>query len=317
VRGAPWLLLLLATRLQAQGPGVQLGNFFNDPSFTSYRAGLSVAIVGPVGGELHGVFMDGSRPFGNLWGAGADLSLFRGGVAGPYLIGGFEGGFATQATDRTTWHSWSAGLGYEIPLFGALTIGAEGRVRWLEPGNAESVELGLRLGLHRLSRSSGDGSIRSMVPASTPTPNEVHAALVRDGVSEDRAVVVASVVETAIDVMGTPYRWGGTGEEGFDCSGLIYYAYGKHGVALPRRSAEQAREGRAIEKDLDALRPGDLLTFSTRGSGGSVTHVGLYVGEGRFIHSATGGVQLSVLSPEDLAGRWWWNRWVGARRVVE
>ena len=99
--------------------------------------------------------------------------------------------------------------------------------------------------------------------------------------------------------MGRPYEYGGTGEDGggFDCSGLIQYAYGRHGVTLPRRSVDQAREGTAIGKSYEALRPGDVLTFSNRG--GPVTHVGLYIGEGKFIHSATRGVQVSVLSGDD------------------
>jgi cell wall-associated NlpC family hydrolase len=86
-------------------------------------------------------------------------------------------------------------------------------------------------------------------------------------------------------------------------------------VTLPRTSAEQAREGRAVGKNPSKLYPGDLLTFSNQG--GAVTHVGLYIGGGRFIHSATRGVQISVLSADDPYGRWWWKRWVGVRRIVE
>jgi cell wall-associated NlpC family hydrolase len=70
-----------------------------------------------------------------------------------------------------------------------------------------------------------------------------------------------------------------------------------------------------VSKNPTRLLPGDLLTFSNRG--GPVTHVGLYVGNGRFIHSATRGVQVSVLSVDDPYGRWWWKRWVGVRRIVE
>jgi cell wall-associated NlpC family hydrolase len=125
-----------------------------------------------------------------------------------------------------------------------------------------------------------------------------------------------SVIATAAEAMGRPYEYGGTGEngEGFDCSGLIQYAYGKHGVTLPRRSTDQAREGAKVERSLGKLKPGDLLTFSNRG--GPVTHVGLYIGEGRFIHSATRGVQVSTLSAEDPYGRWWYKRWVGVRRIL-
>ncbi|MGH7628881.1 MAG: C40 family peptidase, partial [Gemmatimonadales bacterium] len=69
-----------------------------------------------------------------------------------------------------------------------------------------------------------------------------------------------------------------------------------------------------VKRDLDTLRPGDILTFSQRG--GRVTHVGLYLGDGRFVHSARRGVQVSALSDSDPYGRWWWKRWVGARRIV-
>ena len=117
--------------------------------------------------------------------------------------------------------------------------------------------------------------------------------------------------------MGRPYQWGGTGARGsgFDCSGLIQYAYGRHGISLPRRSVDQAREGREVSKNPARLLPGDVLTFSNTGRG--VTHVGLYVGDGRFIHSATRGVQLSTLSADDPYGRWWYNRWIGVRRIVQ
>jgi peptidoglycan DL-endopeptidase LytE len=129
-------------------------------------------------------------------------------------------------------------------------------------------------------------------------------------------VVADSVVATATEMMGRRYQFGGTGEdgEGFDCSGLIQYAYGRHGVALPRRSSDQALAGSEIAKDPKSLRPGDLLTFSS--SGGPITHVALYIGNGQFIHSASGGVQISLLSADDPYGRWWYQRWIGARRIL-
>lgn len=125
-----------------------------------------------------------------------------------------------------------------------------------------------------------------------------------------------SIIATAADAMGRPYQFGGTGEDGagFDCSGLIQFAYGKHGIVLPRRSADQARRGTGITPKLHLLKPGDLLTFSNRGR--RVTHVGLYMGGGRFIHSATRGVQVSTLSAVDPYGRWWYRRWIGVRRLI-
>ena len=133
----------------------------------------------------------------------------------------------------------------------------------------------------------------------------------------DAEILLDGVVATADSAIGARYRLGGKGEDGrgFDCSGLIQYAYGRHGITLPRRSVDQARQGRELERDMSELRPGDLLTFSSSGRG--VTHVGMYVGDGRFIHSASRGVQTSVLSASDPYGKWWFKRWVGARRIVE
>jgi cell wall-associated NlpC family hydrolase len=116
--------------------------------------------------------------------------------------------------------------------------------------------------------------------------------------------------------MGTPYRWGGTDANGFDCSGLIQYAYGQVGIVLPRTSRDQSRMGSGVDRQVDALRPGDILAFSSDGTS-RVTHVGLYVGDGQFIHSSSTGVKLSSLLADDGDSRWWQQRWIAARRIVE
>jgi cell wall-associated NlpC family hydrolase len=114
--------------------------------------------------------------------------------------------------------------------------------------------------------------------------------------------------------MGTPYRWGGNDENGYDCSGLIQWAYGQHGIVLPRTSRDQARTGEAQDRTVASLLPGDILTFSAGGDG--VSHVGLYVGGGDFIHSSSAGVRLSSLVADDPDSRWWQQRWVGVRRIL-
>jgi hypothetical protein len=263
----------------------------------------------PVGAGVHAVAIDGRSPMGNLWGFGVDLSLFRGGSSGVYLVGGLEGGFLTRG-QGTLWGSWSGGLGYEIFPLNGLSVAVEGRYRDLREGRYHGVEMGLRLGL-------GGGGTRRASPRTEqppPTADEVRQQLADGGVTSDDASVLASVVGTALDVMGMPYRWGEEGGDGFDCSGLIRYAFAQHGITLPRRSADQARAGREVGRELTSLRAGDVLTFSTTGQG--VSHVGLYLGNGRFIHSASSGVQISLLSPDDASGRWWFQRWTGARRIV-
>jgi cell wall-associated NlpC family hydrolase len=321
-------LLLIALALPApllgQGPGFQLGHLFTDPSATSYRLGTTTRLTGPLGAGAHAVVIDGRQQMGNLWGLGVDLSLFRSGGPGVYALGGVEGGVITKGSD-TFWGSWSAGVGYEVFPLRGLSLAAEGRYRVINPGHFDGVEVGLRLGLDRGSRSkpaedpapaASATSLRTIAPVTDAAPEAetIRADLGSRGVAAERATLISGVVQTALDVMGMPYRWGDEGEQGFDCSGLIRYAFGKHGVTLPRASRDQAREGEEIERDLDALQAGDVLTFAIRGS--RISHVGLYLGNGRFIHSARKGVQISVLSPDDISGRWWYKRWKGARRVV-
>src|SRR5690606_38925367 len=107
------VVLSLTSSLAAQGPGFQVGHMFTDPPATSYRLGSGTSVFGPLGFGMHATVVDGRRPMGNLWGVGADLSLFRSGRPGVYLLGGIEGGVATSST-RHVWGSWSVGLGYEV-----------------------------------------------------------------------------------------------------------------------------------------------------------------------------------------------------------
>jgi cell wall-associated NlpC family hydrolase len=311
------LLVLAAARpARAQGPGFQLAHLFTDPSATMYRLDVARTLTGPVSFAPALGIIDGSGDLGNLWGVGLDVALFRGGRPGVYAIGGVDGGFITRG-DHTLWSSWSAGLGYELFPVGGVSFALEGRYRHIGPGDFHGIQLGARLGLHKGRSGGTDASSYRGARApdnAAPEAAEIRKELTSNGVPESRAALIGSVIQTALDVMGMPYRWGDEGENGFDCSGLIRYAFGKHGIVLPRRSVDQAKEGVAVEKAVADLQAGDVLTFRT--SGKNVSHVGLYLGEGRFIHSASKGVQISVLSPDDVAGRWWYTRWVGVRRIV-
>lgn len=304
----------------AQGVGVEVGRYFEGADWTTFRAGLERPLLGPLSVTLYGTHLRAASDTGErLWGVGGDLALFRDARQGPYLVGGLGGGVATQSA-KTLWGSWSAGAGFQVLPFPVLSVAAEARWRELTPRARSGVEVSFRLGAvfgrgfsppppgagaAPATYSGAEPSTRS--PAATP--------LATAGRFATAATLTDSVVESAAAEMGTAYRLGGTTSEGFDCSGLIQYAYAQHGITLPRTSAEQARAGNPVDRRLEALRAGDILTFSS--SGGPVTHVGLYVGDGRFVHSASRGVQLSALSPDDPYGKWWWARWVGARRVVE
>jgi cell wall-associated NlpC family hydrolase len=147
-----------------------------------------------------------------------------------------------------------------------------------------------------------------------PTESEIGRIARSGGSSRNAAELAAQVVQTAVDLMGTPYKWGGTDENGFDCSGLIKYAYEYHQIIIPRVSRDQVRTGTFVEPRVDQLRPGDILGFSVERA--RVSHVGLYVGNGQFIHSASGGVRISSLTTTDANSRWWQRRFVVARRVI-
>lgn len=312
----------------AQGVGVEVGRYFEGADWTTFRAGLERPLLGPLSVTLYGTHLRAASDTGErLWGVGGDLALFRGARQGPYVVGGLGGGFATQSA-KTLWGSWSAGAGFQVLPFPVLSFAAEARWRELTPGARTGVEVSLRLGAvfgkgsspppprPGAAPSTYSGAAPSTYSGAEPSTRSPAAIpLATAGRFSTAATLADSVVETAAAEMGTAYRLGGTTSEGFDCSGLIQYAYAQHGITLPRTSAEQARAGNPVDRRLEALRAGDILTFST--SGGPVTHVGLYVGDGRFVHSASRGVQLSALSPDDPYGKWWWARWVGARRVVD
>jgi cell wall-associated NlpC family hydrolase len=130
--------------------------------------------------------------------------------------------------------------------------------------------------------------------------------------SAGRAVTekASELVVTAMGFLGVPYKRGGnTFENGLDCSGFVRLIYEQTaGLILPRRSAEQAAATQPIEKS--ELQPGDLVFFNTLKS--AFSHVGIYVGDHKFIHSPRSG---AVVRVEDMRVGYWQQRFDGARRV--
>lgn len=131
-----------------------------------------------------------------------------------------------------------------------------------------------------------------------------------DQVRQTAAEKASELVFTALGFMGVPYRRGGnTAETGFDCSGFVKAMYEQTvGLILPRRAEQQAASTQKIERS--ELQPGDLVFFNTMRR--AFSHVGIYVGEGKFIHSPKPGAEVRV---EDMGVSYWNRRFDGARRV--
>ncbi|WBY01848.1 C40 family peptidase [Ramlibacter tataouinensis] len=132
-----------------------------------------------------------------------------------------------------------------------------------------------------------------------------------DAVRERITDTTSELVVTAMGFLGVPYRRGGnSADTGFDCSGFVKAMYEQTvGLVLPRKADQQAAATQAIDKQ--DLRPGDLVFFNTMRR--AFSHVGIYVGDGKFIHSPKPGAEVRL---ESMNGSYWQRRFDGARRVL-
>lgn len=119
----------------------------------------------------------------------------------------------------------------------------------------------------------------------------------------------ADAAQHALGMVGTPYRFGGSSPQGFDCSGLVHYSYARAGMRVPR-SVEGLWDN-SLPVSSARIRPGDLLFFHIDGKHNS--HIGLYIGNDRFVHAPSSGKLVSVAS---LANRYWRQHFSAARRPL-
>ncbi len=145
---------------------------------------------------------------------------------------------------------------------------------------------------------------RGLLPTASQIDESALVQQVRDAASE--------LVMSAINFLGVRYRRGGnTAEQGFDCSGFTRYVFENSvGLVLPRRADQQARSAGLRSVKADDLKAGDLVFFNTMRR--AFSHVGIYVGEGKFIHAPRTGAEVRI---EDMRQAYWARRYNGARRA--
>ena len=185
--------------------------------------------------------------------------------------------------------------------------------RSLEAAAVEAFHFVGEDGLHRVrfgsfpSRESAARRAEALDAAGLIAEHAV-VAVATPGVT--RAGLRADIARAALSFLGQPYRWGAA-DGAFDCSGLTMTAYRLNGLGLPRSSAEQYALGAPVPAD--RLRQADLVFFDTEAQG-RPDHVGLYVGEGRFVHAPGEG---KVVRVDDLASAWYARRFLTARSYLE
>jgi cell wall-associated NlpC family hydrolase len=152
---------------------------------------------------------------------------------------------------------------------------------------------------------SAANSAVSAVTTATTVAGEVSSQLF-----QRTQVSVQDTLDKAMDMLGIPYRRGGTSPEaGFDCSGFVSHVFREGiGLVLPRSSNELSKSGNTVDRN--ELQPGDLVFFNTMRR--AFSHVGIYLGNGQFIHAPRAGGRVRV---EDIRDSYWSKRYNGARRV--
>ena len=133
-------------------------------------------------------------------------------------------------------------------------------------------------------------------------------ATAQEAAAAARDAQINSLIDTAKSYIGTPYVYGGSTPSGFDCSGFVKYVYGQIGISLSRTSYTQANEGTYVA--YEDLMPGDIVCFGS----GSISHVGIYVGDGQFIHSPRTGYSVCIAP---LSGGSYNGMFRFARRIIQ
>jgi len=194
------------------------------------------------------------------------------------------------------------------------------RLRGAASGSLLAIAIALALGATTANAEPDDASDpvsrllieRGLVPTRNDGSNASTALGTDNSLAQRVRNRASDMVITAMNFLGVPYRRGGSdSDDGFDCSGFTRHVFEMSlGLVLPRRVDEQAQAPGLTEVQPGDLRPGDLVFFNTLKR--TFSHVGIYVGDGKFIHSPRSGASVRV---EDMRYDYWAKRFTGARRA--
>jgi murein DD-endopeptidase / murein LD-carboxypeptidase len=167
----------------------------------------------------------------------------------------------------------------------------------------------------KTAATAQSSSVRYLeTPFQEDPATEKQLASFADGKSYQLPVLADSILERGMSLIGTRYRFGGTSEAGFDCSGFIGYLFREEaGMNLPRSTREMINVDAPLVSRSN-LKPGDLLFFATNGRRGRVSHAGIYLGDDQFIHSSSrrsGGVRV-----DSLGDSYWSKTFIEAKRAL-
>lgn len=213
-------------------------------------------------------------------------STFTGSFAALAVAGGLV--FATAVPSQAAEVQVAADAGVSVQTIAnerqalAAQAAQTAEAREALEGMASSADLSAETPKTRVQLTVPDTS----APTTVRTAGSATAAApAPSGTARAQVVVGSNVVETARQFLGVPYVWGGTTPAGFDCSGLVQYVYGLHGVSLPRTDAAQKAAGTVI--DPDQAQPGDLVWHPG--------HIGIYAGNGMVIHAPRPGKSVEII----------------------